>query len=77
MLKTSFTQRNARSASSERGLKQSAEDAAVASISMLKGFVRSALTSDQQCVQRHICEAATQATRESKELGYLISQFGG
>jgi hypothetical protein len=78
MLKTSFTQRNARSASSSnRGLKESIDDAAVASISMLKGFVRSALSTDQQCVQKHICEAATQASRESRELGYVISQFGG
>ena len=78
MLKTSFNQRNARSAlSSNHGLKESIDDAAVASISMLKGFLRSALSNDQQCVQRHICEAATQATRESRELGYLISQFGG
>ncbi|KAI2807880.1 hypothetical protein BLOT_005820 [Blomia tropicalis] len=79
MLKTSFTQRNARSSSSSsvRGLKESVDDAAVAGISMLKGFVRSALSTDQQCVQRHICDAASQASRESRELGYLIAQFGG
>src|SRR5699024_6351432 len=54
MLKTSFTQRNARSAaSSVRGLKDSLDDAAVASLSVLKGFVRSVLSTDQQCVQRH------------------------
>jgi len=77
MLKTSFAQRNARSASSVRGLKDSMDDAAVAGISMLKGFVRSALSTEQQCVQRHLCEAAGQASRESRELGYLITQLGG
>lgn len=78
MLKTSFTQRNARSASSSvRGLKDSVDDAAVAGISMIKGVVRSALSNEEQCIQRHICDAAAQATRESRELGYLISQFGG
>lgn len=77
MLKTSFTQRNARSGSSVRDLKESVDDAAVAGISMIKGFVRSALTSDQQCIQQNICEAAAQASRESRELGYLIAQVGG
>ena len=77
MLKTSFTQRNARSMSSVRGLKDSIDDAAVAGISMVKGFVRSALSNEQPCVQRHICDAAAQASRESRELGYLIAQFGG
>ena len=77
MLKTSFTQRNAGSDGSVRGLKDSVDDAAVAGISMVKGFVRSALSSEQQCMQRHICDAAAQASRESRELGYLIAQFGG
>ena len=77
MLKTQFTQRNARSSSSVRGLKESVDDAALASISMFKGFVRSALSTDQKCTQKHICEAASQASRESRELGYLIAQFGG
>lgn len=76
MLKTSFTQRNARS-SSTRGLKDTADDAAVAGISMLKGFVRSALTAETACSARHICDAAAAASRESRELGYLIAQVGG
>lgn len=77
MVKTSFAQRNSRSSSSVRGIRESVDDAAVAGISMLKGFVRSALSTDKQCTQRHICEAANQAARESRELGYLIAQFGG
>lgn len=76
MVKTNFVQRNARSIPHERGLKDSLDDAAVASISMLKGFVQSFLSNDQQCMQRHICDAASQASRESRELGSLISQVG-
>lgn len=78
MLKTQFTQRNARSSpASVRGIKESVDDAAAASLSMFKGLVRSVLSTDQKCTQRHICEAASQASRESRELGYLIAQFGG
>lgn len=79
MVKTNLVQRNGRSSSmgSERGLKDSFDDAAVAGISMLKGFIRTFLTSDQQCIQRYVCDAASQASRESRELGYIISKIGG
>lgn len=79
MVKTSFAQRNSRSApSGVRGLKDSIDDAAVAGITMLRGFVRSALiTGEDQCRQKEICEAAAAASRESRELGYLITQLGG
>lgn len=75
MLKSSFGQR-ARTSSS-RGIRDSLDDAAVAGISMLKGYVRSVLTSEEQCTQKYICEAAARASREGRELGYLIAQFGG
>ncbi|XP_054169088.1 uncharacterized protein LOC128966264 [Oppia nitens] len=74
MLKSSFGQR-ARS-SSARGLRDSIDDAAVASISMVKGYVRSILTNDEICAQKHTCEAAARASREGRELGYLIAQMG-
>jgi hypothetical protein len=75
MLKTSFGQRARTSAS--RGLRDSIDDAAVAGISMLKGYVKSVLTPGEQCTQKHICEASARASREGRELGYLIAQFGG
>jgi len=75
MLKSSFGQRARTSAS--RGIRDSLDDAAVAGISMLKGYVRSVLTSDETCTKKHICEAAALASREGRELGYLIAQFGG
>jgi len=75
MLKSSFGQR-ARSSTS-RGIRDSLDDAAVAGISMLKGYVRSVLSPEETCTQKHICEAAARASREGRELGYLIAQFGG
>jgi len=75
MLKSSFGQR-ARSSTS-RGIRDSLDDAAVAGISMLKGYVKSVLSPGEQCSQKHICEAASRASREGRELGYLIAQFGG
>lgn len=75
MLKSSFGQR-ARSSSS-RGIRDSIDDAAVAGISMLKGYVRSVLTNDETCTQKHICEAAARASREGRDMGYIIAQMGG
>jgi len=76
MLRSSFGQRARTSAS--RGIRESLDDAAVAGISMLKGYVKSVLSpGDSQCPQKHMCEAAARAAREGRELGYLIAQFGG
>ncbi|CAG2111337.1 unnamed protein product [Medioppia subpectinata] len=75
MLKSSFGQR-ARSSSS-RGIRDSIDDAAVAGISVVKGYVRSVLTNDEHCIQKHTCEASALASREGRELGYLIAQMGG
>jgi len=75
MLKSSFGQR-ARS-SATRGIRDTIDDAAVAGISMVKGYVKSVLTPDQSCTQKHICEAAARASREGREMGYLIAQMGG
>ncbi|CAG2163914.1 unnamed protein product [Oppiella nova] len=75
MLKSSFGQRARTSAS--RGIRDSIDDAAVAGISVVKGYVRSVLTSDEHCIQKHTCEASALASREGRELGYLIAQMGG
>jgi hypothetical protein len=75
MLKSSFGQR-ARSTSS-RGLRDSIDDAALAGITMLRGYVKSVLSPGEQCPQRHMCEASARAAREGRELGFLIAQFGG
>ncbi|CRK96930.1 CLUMA_CG010315, isoform A [Clunio marinus] len=54
-LKTSFSHRslNARS----MGKKDSMSDAAVASISMIKGYVRTYQSRGDKCMQRYLCEA--------------------
>ncbi|OTF81499.1 hypothetical protein BLA29_014322 [Euroglyphus maynei] len=81
MVKTNFAQkRNGRSLENndgERGLKDTMDDAAIAGITMMKGFVRSFLSADSKCIQRHICDASLNAARESRELGSVISQIGG
>ena len=75
MLRTSFGQR-ARS-STARGITDAFDDAAVAGVSMLKGYVKSILAKDAPCSQKFICEASKDAVREGRELGYLVAQFGG
>lgn len=75
MLRTSFSQR-ARSTES-RGIRDAVDDAATAGATMLRGYVKSVLSKDQQCVQKYLCEASKDASRDGRELGYLIAQFGG
>lgn len=76
VLKSSFGQR-ARSSSTTSRLRDSIDSAAQAGISMVQGYVKSVLATDKQCVQRNICESASNAARESRELGGLIAQLGG
>lgn len=75
MLRTSFGQR-ARSSSS-RGIRDAFDDATVAGVTMLRGYVKSVLSKDTQCAQKHICEASKEAVRDGRELGYFVAQFGG
>lgn len=60
-LKTSFSHRSmvARSI----GKKDSVSDAAVAGISMMKSYVRTYRTSEDKCMQRYVCEANDECTR--------------
>lgn len=76
MLKTSFGQR-ARSLNGNRGVKEAVDDAAVAGVSMLKGYVKSILATDDQCAQRHLCESSKEAIRDGREIGHIIAQVGG
>jgi hypothetical protein len=54
-LKTSFAQRSMSSRS--LGRKDSIADAAIASISMLKGYVKTYSNEDDKCMQKYLCEA--------------------
>jgi len=75
MLRTSFGQRARSSAS--RGIRDAIDDAAAASVTMLRGYVKSVLSADEHCSQKHLCESSQEAMRDGRELGYLIAQFGG
>jgi len=75
MLRTSFGQR-ARS-STARGIRDAFDDATVAGVTMLRGYVKSVLSKESHCAQKHICEASKDAVRDGRELGYLVAQFGG
>lgn len=76
MVRTSFGQR-ARSAAQGRGIRDALDDATLAGVSMLKGYVKGVLSKDGQCAQKHICEASKEAVRDGRELGFLVAQFGG
>ncbi|CAL1261607.1 unnamed protein product [Larinioides sclopetarius] len=75
MLKSTLGQR-ARSATS-RGSRAVLGDAATASASLLKGYIKAFLTNNNSCVQKYLCEASKEAVSDGHEVGYLIAQIGG
>lgn len=75
MLKSTLGQR-ARSATS-RGSRAVLDDAATASASLLKGYIRAFMTNNHSCVQKYLCEASKEAVSDGREVGYLIAQIGG
>ncbi|GFS46665.1 uncharacterized protein NPIL_147931 [Nephila pilipes] len=75
MLKSTLGQR-ARSATS-RGSRAVLGDAATASASLLKGYIRAFMTNNNSCVQKYLCEASKEAVNDGREVGYLIAQIGG
>lgn len=75
LLKNTFGQKSR--SGTARTIRDSAEDAANAGISMLQGYVKSVLTNDDRCVQKYLCQASKEATRDSRDLGYIIASVGG
>lgn len=73
-LKVSFSQRssNARSL----GSKDPFSDAAVAAVTIMKGYVDTHKTTDEVCMQRIMCEANTACARDAPDSGYLFCQLG-
>ncbi|XP_030374724.1 uncharacterized protein LOC115624244 isoform X2 [Scaptodrosophila lebanonensis] len=61
-LKTSFSHRSLTARS--LGKRDSVSDAAVASIALLKGYVRTYRNAEDKCMQRFMCEANTDCVRE-------------
>lgn len=69
-----------RSGSSARTLKDTAEEAAIAGVSVLQGYVKSLLANnDEQCIKRYLCQAGREAVfmRDSRELSNVIAMVGG
>jgi len=75
LLKNTFGQKSR--SGTARTIRDSAEDAANAGVSMLQGYVKSVLANDDRCVQRYLCQASKEATRDSRDLGYIIASVGG
>jgi hypothetical protein len=71
-LKTSFSQR----ALEARSLGMPYSDAAIAGISLLKGYARTFRTGDDLCTQRVMCEANRECVTDSLNGGYPFCQLG-
>ncbi|XP_037033986.1 uncharacterized protein LOC119072786 isoform X2 [Bradysia coprophila] len=61
-LKTSFSHRSL--AARSIGKKDSVSDAAVASIAMMKSYVRTYRNADDKCMQRYLCEANMECNKD-------------
>ena len=74
MIKNSVNQKG-RSAS--RGFIDAVNDATVAGVNILQGYVKSVLTNDDHCSQKYLCESSKHALQDGGELGFVVSQLGG
>lgn len=61
-LKTSFSHRSM--AARHLGKKDSVSDAAVAGISMMKGYVRALTTGEGKCMEKYLCEASSECAAD-------------
>lgn len=75
LLKNTFGQKSR--SGTARTIRDSAEDAASAGVSMLQGYVKSVLASDGHCAKRYLCQASREAIRDGRDLGYVIATVGG
>lgn len=61
-LKTSFSHRSL--AARSIGKKDSVSDLGIASITMLKGYVKTTGNSSEKCMQKYLCEANTECNND-------------
>lgn len=61
-LKTSFSHRSL--AARSIGKKDSVSDLGIASIAMLKGYVKTTANSSEKCMQKYVCEANTECNND-------------
>lgn len=73
-LRTSFSQRSFQARAI--GSNDLVADAAVASTSMVKSFIKTYNTNDDLCIQKYICEANKECSDETSETGYIFCQIG-
>ncbi|KAI9557861.1 hypothetical protein GHT06_014612 [Daphnia sinensis] len=73
-LKVSFSQRS--STARSLGNKDPFSDAAVAAVTIMKGYVDTHKTTDEVCMQRIMCDANNACARDAPDSGYLFCQLG-
>lgn len=73
-LKTSFSHRSI--AARSLGKKDSVSEAAVAGISVLKGYVRTFKTTDDNCMQKFLCEANRECSADQQGSSAIYCQLG-
>lgn len=61
-LKTSFSHRSI--AARSNGKKDSVSDLGIASITMLKGYIKTTGSSSEKCMQKYMCEANTECSND-------------
>ncbi|CAH1713646.1 uncharacterized protein LOC114131180 isoform X2 [Aphis gossypii] len=73
-LKTSFSHRSMSARS--LGKKDAMSDAAVASLSMFKGYVKTMNTANDVCAQKFVCEANKECSGETSSSSAIYCQLG-
>lgn len=73
-LKVSFSQRSNHARS--LGTKDPFSDAAVAAVTIMKGYVNTQKHTDEVCMQRVMCEANHECSLDAPDSGYLFCQLG-
>ncbi|XKL65914.1 hypothetical protein PGB90_009334 [Kerria lacca] len=73
-LKTSFSHRSM--AARSLGKKDSISDAAIAGLTMFKGYMRTMRTSDDICMQKFVCEANKECTDDLNQSNAIYCQLG-
>lgn len=73
-LKTSFSHRSMSARS--LGKKDTVSDAAVASLSMFKGYMKTMNTANDVCAQKFVCEANKECTSETSSSSAIYCQLG-
>ncbi|CAH1391231.1 unnamed protein product [Nezara viridula] len=73
-LKTSFSHRSL--AARSIGKKDSVSEAAVASLTLVKGYVKTMKTSDESCMLKYMCEANRECTGDTNGSSSIFCQLG-